>query len=171
MAPGAARGGPTKVSGGTLHGPTFAHTMPCNPCSFDHDLTHPTENRLFTQWLLAPVMPIESVLSVTPSVTSAATPSSILLVTSSTSDKQPAASLTASPSAKKHIVATGLLHDCLGMSVADLSHHLCSVPPWASFIHDVRGPSYLTSTIQDIPHTAASYLQCLHDDGAPSQHG
>ena len=68
--------------------------------------------------------------------------------------------------AKKHIVATSLLHNCLGTSVADLSQHLTSAPSWESFVHDVWGPSYLASTVQDILHTAASYLQCLCNEGA-----
>ena len=170
MAPAAARGGPTKVSVGHSMGqplptlvlvPTLTHT----PCPFNHDLTHQTDGLLFAQQLLTPVMPIEPELSVSPSMTSAATPSSILLVQPSASDKRPAAPLVAPLTAKEHIVATGLLHDCLGTSIADLSRCLHSAPSWASFIHDVRGPSYLTSMIQDIPHTATPYLQRLHDNG------
>ena len=61
---------------------------------------------------------------------------------------------------------TGLLHVRLGTSVADLSNRLHSATSWASFVHDVRGPSYLASMIQDIPHTATPYLQRLRDDCA-----
>ena len=58
------------------------------------------------------------------------------------------------------------MHDCLGTSVADLSRCLSCASSWESFVHDVQGPSYLASTIQDIPHSAATYLQQLHNKGA-----
>ena len=93
------------------------------------------------------------------SLLSAATPSFILEVQPSVSNKQPAAPLITPSTAKKHIVATSLLHDRLGTSIADLSQGLSSAPSWESFVHDVRGRSYLASMIQDILHTAASYLQ------------
>ena len=35
----------------------------------------------------------------------------------------------------------------------------CSAPSWEAFIHDMWGPSYLASTIHNIPHSASTYLQ------------
>ena len=58
------------------------------------------------------------------------------------------------------------MHDCLDISVADLSRHFSCASSWESFVHDVQGPSYLASTIQDIPHIATTYLQQLHNEGA-----
>ena len=152
--------------GRPLPAPVLVPTTTRTPCSFDHDLNRQTESRLSAQRPLAPVMPVDAAMSVIPSVTAAATSSSILPAKPSASDKRPGPNLAAAPSAKKHIVAYSLLHDRLGTSVADLSRRLHSAPSWASFVHDVRGPSYLASTIQDIPHTAAPYLQRLRDDGA-----
>ena len=137
----------------------FVPSLTGMPCNLNHDPTcQPTDGRLFAQQLLAPVESVESEIYVTP-LNSTATPLFILEVQPSTSDKQPAAHSISSLAAKKCIVATSLMQDHLGTSVADLSQCLSCASSWESFIHDVQGPSYLASTIQGILHLAATYLE------------
>jgi hypothetical protein len=46
-----------------------------------------------------------------------------------------------------------------------LSKKLACVSSWREFVNDVRGKSYLSTSIDDIPHTAGTYLQQLRNHG------
>jgi hypothetical protein len=58
-----------------------------------------------------------------------------------------------------------LLQDRLGMLVGLLSHKLARAPSWREFVNKIRGKSYLSTNIDNIPHTARAYLQQLRDQG------
>ena len=58
-----------------------------------------------------------------------------------------------------------LLQDQLGTLVRSLSLKLACASSWREFINEVRGKSYLSANIGNIPHTAHTYLQQLRDQG------
>ena len=65
----------------------------------------------------------------------------------------------------KRIVVPALLQDRLGTLVLSLSHKLACASSWKEFVKEVRGKSYLSAGIGNIPHTAHTYLQDLRDQG------
>jgi hypothetical protein len=69
----------------------------------------------------------------------------------------------------KRIVVPALLQDRLGTLVQLLSTKLACSSSWREFVNDVRGKSYLSTSIDDIPHTARTYLQRLRDHGVRVQ--
>jgi hypothetical protein len=69
------------------------------------------------------------------------------------------------PVPSKRIVDTTILQDRLGTLVLSLSHKLACASSWKEFVKEVRGKSYLSAGIGDIPHTAHTYLQDLRDQG------
>ena len=69
----------------------------------------------------------------------------------------------------KRIVVPALLQDRLGTLVQLLSTKLACSSSWREFVNNVRGKSYLSTSIDDIPHTARTYLQRLRDHGVRVQ--
>ena len=69
------------------------------------------------------------------------------------------------PVPSKRIVVPALLQDRLGTLVRSLSQKLACTSSWREFVNEVRGKSYLSASIGDIPHTARTYLQQLRDQG------
>ena len=79
--------------------------------------------------------------------------------------KRAANNSTIPPVPSKRIVVPALLQDRLGTLVHSLSQKLARAPSWREFVNKVRGKSYLSAGIGDIPHTARTYLQQLRDQG------
>ena len=59
------------------------------------------------------------------------------------------------------------MEDHLGTLVNSLSNSLACAPSWKAFVESTRGKSYLADSIDNISHTACSYLQKLRDQGVP----
>lgn len=83
-----------------------------------------------------------------------------------TGTKRAADSYTPTPPVPaKRIVVPALLQDRLGTLVRSLSLKLACASSWKQFVNEMRGKSYLSANIGDIPHTARTYLQQLRDQG------
>ena len=62
-----------------------------------------------------------------------------------------------------------LRNDRLGTLVRDLCSKFEQAESWESFVHEFRGPSYLSSEIDDLEHPAAPLLQQWRDEGVPAR--
>ena len=62
-----------------------------------------------------------------------------------------------------------LRNDRLGTLVSELCSKYEQAESWESFVDEFRGPSYLSSEIDDLPHPAAPLLRQWRDEGIPAR--
>ena len=60
-----------------------------------------------------------------------------------------------------------LRNDRLGTLVQNLVSAFTSSPSWESFVNEFRGPSYLSTELDDIDHPAAALLRRWREEGVP----
>ena len=63
---------------------------------------------------------------------------------------------------------TKIRNDRLGTLVRQLCEAYAKAPSWESFVTEFRGPSYLSSELDNIDHPAAALLRLWRDHGVPA---
>ena len=62
-----------------------------------------------------------------------------------------------------------LRNNRLGTLVQSLSQQFRQAGSWEKFVASFRGPSYLSPTLEDLPHPAAELLRTWRDEGVPAE--
>ena len=62
-----------------------------------------------------------------------------------------------------------LRNDRLGTLVRQLCEKFTSAESWEAFVNAFRGPSYLSSELDDLDHPAAALLRKWRDEGVPAE--